>query len=187
MGFYDTIENVNSYIKMAEGYDGAELIRILNEYLPAGSKVLELGTGPGVDLAILQKTYEVTGSDASDIFLERYRKRNPETDLLKLDARTLETNRKFDGIYSNKVLHHLSQEELETSFQRQNELLNPGGILLHAFWHGEKEEFMHGLRFQYYTETMMREKVEPTFEILRLEPMKEMEEDDTLLVLLRKR
>jgi hypothetical protein len=30
MGFFDTEKGVEQYIKMAEGYDGAELIKILH-------------------------------------------------------------------------------------------------------------------------------------------------------------
>lgn len=40
---------------MAEGYDGEELIKILKEYLPEKSTLLELGMGPGKDLDILKK------------------------------------------------------------------------------------------------------------------------------------
>ena len=46
MGFFDTEKGVDEYIKMAEGYDGAELIKILQKYLPEKSTVLELGMGP---------------------------------------------------------------------------------------------------------------------------------------------
>jgi len=31
MGFFDTEKGVEQYIKMAEGYDGAELIKILQK------------------------------------------------------------------------------------------------------------------------------------------------------------
>jgi hypothetical protein len=52
MGFFDTEKGVEQYIKMAEGYDGAELIKILQKYLPQNSTVLELGIGPGKDMDI---------------------------------------------------------------------------------------------------------------------------------------
>jgi len=71
---------------MAEGYDGVELIRILQKYLPANSTVLELGMGPGKDMDILKKLYIVTGSVNSQIFLDKYKKNNPDADLLLLDA-----------------------------------------------------------------------------------------------------
>lgn len=55
MGFFDTEKGVDEYIKMAEGFDGTELIKTLQEYLPEKSTALELEMGPGKDLEILEK------------------------------------------------------------------------------------------------------------------------------------
>jgi len=52
MGYFDTNEGVDEYIETAEGYDGRELIEILRSHVPSGSSVLELGMGPGKDLAL---------------------------------------------------------------------------------------------------------------------------------------
>jgi len=40
-----------------------------------------------------------------------------DLDYLNLNATTLETNKIFDGIYSNKVLHHLKDAALRTSIK----------------------------------------------------------------------
>ena len=50
MGFYDDEKTALQYIAMAEGYDGRELVEVLELHLPAAASVLELGMGPGVDL-----------------------------------------------------------------------------------------------------------------------------------------
>ncbi len=188
MGFYETESGIEAYIEMAKGYDGALLIEGLAEYLPAGSSVLELGMGPGVDLDILAQRYEATGSDSSRLFLDRYRERHPGADLLLLDARTLETERRFDCIYSNKVLHHLSAEELHESLVAQDGLLRPEGIAMHSFWRGDKEtEWMEGLRFVYHTETTLAAAVSDTgFSVKAMERYSEMETDDSILVVLSK-
>ena len=55
MGFFDT-KKVEQYIKMVEGYDGVELIEILQKYLPANSTILQLGMGSGKNLDILKKS-----------------------------------------------------------------------------------------------------------------------------------
>jgi len=77
MSYFDDGKNVDEYIRMAEGYDGRELIAILKMHLPAGSTVLELGMGPGKDLDLLAQTYTVTGSDYSNVFLERKVNKEP--------------------------------------------------------------------------------------------------------------
>ena len=103
---------------MVEGYDGAELIKILHKHLPENSTVLEIGIEPGKDMDILKKSYAVTGLDGSRVFLDKYKETHQDTDLLLLHAVTMETDRTFDCIYSNKVLHHLTKENLKKSFQR---------------------------------------------------------------------
>lgn len=185
MGFYDHEDTVETYIQMAEGYDGRLLVAVLKQQLPAGSTVLELGMGPGKDLPLLEDHFSVTGSDVSAIFLQRYRKNHPAADLLLLDAVTLETERHFDAIYSNKVLHHLTANELQESFQRQAELLNPNGLLLHTFWYGTGMEKHQGLRFSYYTEASLRAVVGPAFDIIAAVRYAEIEDGDSLYLLLR--
>jgi cyclopropane fatty-acyl-phospholipid synthase-like methyltransferase len=186
MGYYDDPKNVQSYIDMAEGYDGRDLVLALTKYLPAGSTVLELGMGPGIDLGLLSQYYQVTGSDTSRIFLDRYRQVHQEFDLIVLDAETIQTTRKFDGIYSNKVLHHLSPEGLAASLQRQLSILGPEGITLHSFWLGDRDEFMHGLRFRYYQEDFLHDLVQPDFTILESTCYAEFEADDSLYLILKK-
>ena len=186
MGYFDHEENVEAYLAMADGYDGAELIAVLRQYLPEGSSVLELGMGPGKDLDLLRRAYRVTGSDTSRVFLDRYRKNHPDADLLLLDAARMDTDRTFDCIYSNKVLHHLSRAALKTSLQRQKAVLNDGGLLLHSFWHGAGEDEHHGLRFTYYTEPDLRAAVCDGFDIVALEPYTEMDDNDSLYLLIRK-
>ena len=185
MGFFDTEKGVGQYIKMAEGYDGAELIRILQKYLPANSTVLELGTGPGKDLDILKKSYTVTGSDNSQVFLDKYREKHQDADLLLLDAVTVKTERRFDCIYSNKVLHHLTKEDLVKSLQRQKEILNPNGIVFHSFWKGSKTEDIEGLLFTYYEMDDLKKMAESNFDVLAIETYAEMEKDDSIYVILR--
>jgi cyclopropane fatty-acyl-phospholipid synthase-like methyltransferase len=186
MGYFHEEKNVLEYIKMVAGYDGAELIEILKEYLPAGSTVLELGMGPGVDLDILSSDYTVTGSDYSNVFLDLYRKKNKNADLLLIDATTLETDRKFDCIYSNKVLIHLKRQELKISLNRQPDILNPGGIVFHTFWKGDKTEDKYGIHFEYYTKNQLTSFFQDTFEILEIKTYTEMEKDDSIFVIGKK-
>jgi cyclopropane fatty-acyl-phospholipid synthase-like methyltransferase len=187
MSYFDERIRAEEYIEMAEGYDGRELIETLKTYLPTGASLLELGMGPGTDMDMLSQTYRVTGSDRAQAFLDIYREKRKDADLLLLDAVTIDTGRKFDGIYSNKVLIHLSVDELRRSFRRQEAVLNPQGILFHSFWYGDKEEFFHGLRFRYYTEEMLLHIVESRFEVLAMERFTEMEEDDSIYLVLKAR
>lgn len=186
MGFFDKSENIEEYLRMSEGYDGFFLVEKLKEYLTQESSVLELGMGPGKDLLLLSEYYHVTGSDLSPLFIDMFRKDHPQTDLCLLDAVSIKTDKTFDAIYSNKVLHHLSREELALSFLRQLDVLNPGGMVLHSFWLGDREEFYDDLRFVYYRPEDLRTLIPGEFSILHQELYKEFEKDDSFFLIIQK-
>ena len=169
MDYYDHEDNVREYAKMAEGYDGVLLIEVLRKHLPAGSTVLELGMGPGKDLDMLSPDYKVTGSDTSRVFLDIYKRTHPSADLLLLDATSIDVDRTFDCIYSNKVLIHLAKAELRASFRRQAAALNRRGLAMHSFWYGDREDEEHyGLRFRYYTEVDLLGLASDAFEVVEM-------------------
>lgn len=187
MGFYDSPENVEQYVSMAAGFDGSSLIEEMRRHLAPGSTVLEIGMGPGVDLDILRRSFDATGSDSSQVFVTRYLESHPEASVLRLDAVTLDTERRFDGIYSNKVLHHLPPEDQAKSFQRQTGILNPGGFAFHSFWYGTEVEDFDGLLFHQHTQSSLRALVEPYFEIVEIRRYTEMEPEDSLFAILKLR
>jgi len=67
--YYKTKESVEEYIKLAKDVNGKQLIEKFKQILPSNSTVLEIGSGPGTDWEILNKFYDVTGSDNSNVFL----------------------------------------------------------------------------------------------------------------------
>lgn len=186
MNYYDKEENIKEYVEMAKGYDGKELIEILKTHLKKHSTVLELGMGPGKDLDLLKKDFVATGSDSSQLFLDLYKKKNINPDLILLDAVEMTTSRKFDCIYSNKVLQHITRNELKNSFEKQKDSLNDNGILFHSFWYGDTEDIFNGLRFTYYTKALLKDVINDDFEIIELNLYTEMETNDSLYVILRK-
>lgn len=181
--YYHTKDSVAEYIRLAKGVNAKELIEKLKLVLPAGSSLLEIGSGPGTDWEILNETYAVTGSDNSKFFLAHLEKHHPKGQFMELDAITLSTANKFDGIFSNKVLHHLTGEELSASIKRQSGILNPNGIICHSFWRGDGAEVFKGLFVNYHTTASLRAKFEPLFEIISIESYNEFEADDSLLLI----
>lgn len=106
---------------------------------------------------------------------------------MELNAGTLITDKKFDGIYSNKVLHHLEDNQLVDSVKRQYEILNSNGIVCHSFWKGGGSEIFKGLFVNYHSETDIREFYKSHFEILLIEEYAEFEDGDSLLLIGRKK
>lgn len=186
--YYHSKESVEEYIKLSEGFDGKRLIDKLKEYLPAGSFVLELGSAEGKDITILQEHgYTITGSDYSIKFLGVLKKKHPNIDLLHLNATILDTELNFDAIYSNKVLHHLTDDELINSFKKQHELLNDNGIICHSFWSGEGDETFKGMYVNYHTVVELTKLLSDSFELLHTETYAEMDKDDSLFIIARKK
>ncbi len=184
--FYHTQESVKEYIRQAEGYSGKEIISKLDEYLNDNSKILELGSGPGTDYNILSKKYNVVGSDFSNEFLKVLNEIFSMGEFLQLDAITLDTNKKFDCLYSNKVLQHLSDNDLTKSIIAQSKILNPNGIVCHSFWKGEGEEIFKGMLVNYQTKESLIKLFQKKFEILVLEDYAEFEENDSVFVIAKK-
>jgi len=185
--YYKTKETVAEYIRLAKGVNGKQLIKKLGQVLPLNSVLLEIGSGPGTDWKILNKSYQVIGSDNSTVFLDHLITKNPNGEFLELDAITLRTDKKFDGIYSNKVMHHLTDNELADSIKRQYEILNPKGIICHSFWKGEGSEIFKGLFVNYHDKVHLKAHFKSYFEILSIEKYKEFEDEDSLLLIGRKK
>jgi len=185
--YYENQSNVDNYTKFTPAQDGALLVDCLAAKLPSGASVLELGMGPGKDFKLLQQHFNVTGSDFSKAFLDRYRAIDANADLLYLDARTLDLARSFDAIFSNKALIHMSPDDLQQSFDRQHAVLNDGGLILHSFWYGEGHNEFGELTLVYHNENDLRIMLEPAFDIIALEKHAKMAEGDSIYVLARKR
>ena len=185
--YYHTKESVEEYIRLAKEVNGARLIEKLKKYLPNGASLLELGSGPGTDWSLLNADYQVTGSDYSAEFLKHLETNHPAGKFLELDATTLLTDVKFDGIYSNKVLHHLKDGELKASIQRQHALLNDRGILCHSFWKGTGSEIFKGLFVNYHEAEDLQTFFGSLFDLLAIKPYAEFEEGDSWLLIAQKK
>lgn len=187
MDYYENHDNVRKYIEFTPSHDGAGLVDRLVTHLPAGSSVLEIGMGPGKDLQLLQRHFDVTGSDRSTVFLDLYRETHPDAELLELDARTLDTDRRFDAVFSNKALIHMSRDDLRASFARQHAVLNDGGLILHSFWHGSGEAEYGGLRLVYHDEDELADMLAGRFEVVNIGRHAKMADDDSVYVLARRK
>ncbi len=185
--FYEKSENIERYIKMAGGYDRKALIEILRQFVPNGASVLELGMGPGKDLLILNEYYKVLGSDMFPEFLNRFRVLHPEIGTAELDLRTMDIDKRFDAIYSNKVLHHFERETLAKSLALQANVLNEGGVVAHAFWKGSKQDIIEDTFFQYYLEEELVELFSVDFEPQVHVLYSEMDRDDSIFILAKKK
>ncbi len=190
MNYFMKRENVNEYKSMLDDYDPMPMINRLEKYLKVGDSILEIGMGAGLDYDILSKKYSVVGTDNSPIFIEDYKAEHPNADVRILDATNITIPEKFDCIFSNKVLHHLTKDDFIASLSQQKAALKTGGIIFMTLWHGEEREelmFNGEIRFTYYMEeTIKKIAVKEMLEILTIERYSEMDDCDSMVVVLKK-
>lgn len=149
--FYLSEEGVKHYFQLSSDSDSTPLINALKPFIKSSSILLELGSGPGREVFSLLGLKEVIYSDYSPIFLRKLKEKHPDCQVLFINAKQFSLADKVDVIYSNKVLHHFTNEELTQSILSQKNCLSKDGILCHSFWHGEKNTEHHGLLFNHHT------------------------------------
>jgi SAM-dependent methyltransferase len=123
----------------------------LQERVPAGGAVLDLGCGCGVPLArdLAASGYAVTGVDLSAVQVERARRLVPTARFVHADAtRVSFPPSSFDAVVSLYALIHMPIDEQPCLLGRVGRWLRQGGWLLattgHGAWTGTEDNWLGG-------------------------------------------
>jgi ubiquinone/menaquinone biosynthesis C-methylase UbiE len=105
---------------------------LLIDSIPAGSRVLELGSGNGEPTArILSQNYDLTGVDISSEQLERARKAVPRATFIQSDMTRLDfPQAHFEAVLALFSLVHVPCEEHGRMLASIYRWLKPGGLLV---------------------------------------------------------
>lgn len=185
--YYKDKKTVEEYIKMAENVDGSFIISKLDSIINSNSSILEIGSGPGSDWEILNKNHYVLGSDYSEEFIKILEHKFPKGAFTLIDAISIETEKKFDCIYSNKVLQHLTNSEITESIENQIRALNKEGVICHTFWNGTGDEIFKDMYVNYQTLDSLNKLFSPMFEIIELQTYKEFDDDDSIYLIAKRK
>ncbi|MGL4655205.1 MAG: class I SAM-dependent methyltransferase [Sarcina sp.] len=166
MNCFDNREKVEKFLKRNKNYDGRVAL-ILRSYLKKEAKVLNIGLNDGKDFEVLKQTYDVTAIDSSKDFIDIYKESNSGAEVYLVDDTKLDINKKFDCIFSNKFINHLTLDELKESLKNQVNLLEEGGKVFHFFADGEGELQIGGVSLNMYDEKKLREILPQEFEVLK--------------------
>lgn len=173
-------EFVNKYIEMVKGYDSRFILEKFRDNIDTSKTILELGCGIGLDYFELKKYYNITASDYSDVFIKKLKNISSDN-FLKIDAKDINITKKFDVIFSNKVLQVFNDEELIQSFKSQYKTLNQNGMIFHCMWFGESS-----IRDFNYINIEKLEKVLNNLFTYELVYYSEFEKNDSVIVIGRK-
>ena len=118
------------------------MIKKILELVPAGSKLLEIGSGEPLAANVLQKLgYDVTvidpfdGSGNGPQAIKQYRLTYPKIKILQSyfeEGVPILGKKSFDCIFSISVLEHVPHENLQSVFKGVIQFLNPGGYSIHC-------------------------------------------------------
>lgn len=176
---------VKNYVKMIDemDYDNSLIVNTFKENIKKGAKVLELGMGPALDYTDLKDLYDYTLSDSSKAFIKIFNENNKEQ-AIQLDAVTIDIDDKFDCIFTNKVFQCLDLINIRKSFERQHEVINKNGIVIHSFWlkTEEKKDDISTL----LSLTDIRSILKGLFQIEKTIIYDEMNESDSVLIVAKK-
>jgi len=109
-----------------------EKVRLISSLLK-GKKILEVGCGTGNLVQFLSdKNLEIMGTDYSNVYLEKARKKNPNVEFFKADLLHKEEwnsfKNSFDSVIASEVIEHI--EDDLAALKTINSLLKPDGILV---------------------------------------------------------
>lgn len=136
----------------------SDFARVALGLIPAGSTVLELGCGVGVDADFFaQNGHEVTATDFSKVVIEqnkaKYNKPNLEFEALDLEAELPYEQGRFDVIFAQLSLHYWTPDITAEIFERMHRVLRAGGLLLFSckgtddYYYGDGQEVEHNFLY----------------------------------------
>jgi SAM-dependent methyltransferase len=139
--------------------------------LPQGSRVLEIGSGPGRDAAALEGAgLHVRRTDITPAFVEMMRSSGYQADVLDplhddlSDPDAPDTP--YDAVWASACLLHVRRDDLSTVLARLAAVTRPGGLLHASLKEGDGEAWsLHGKVasprfFTYWREDGLREALE---------------------------
>ncbi|MHB1910611.1 MAG: class I SAM-dependent DNA methyltransferase [Acidimicrobiales bacterium] len=143
---YDAIaERYAAYVAESVSHPRHEWLEQLLGRLPAPSRVLELGCGPGVPAAagIVSAGHDLLGVDISARQIDIARRQVPLATFLHADVLTLEFDAaSFDAVVALYSIIHIPRRHYPELFGRVRRWLTPDGWLLASFGTGDSSGWL---------------------------------------------
>lgn len=137
VGLYEENAAAWDRLRGRELFERPWIDRFIGE-LPPGGTILDLGCGSGEPIGrhLIEQGFAVTGVDSSPSLIAICRERFPAAEWGVADMRTLDLDRRFDGLIAWHSFFHLSPDDQRPMFARFAAHLKPGGTLIFTSGHG---------------------------------------------------
>jgi SAM-dependent methyltransferase len=169
-------QRADLYVASSPQSVGSELARLLDALvamLPRDSRVLEIGTGPGVEAAYLeQHGVLVDRTDATNAFVDRLREQGHAARIL--DVRGGDLGGPHDAVLAHAVLLHLDRAVAARALASCFAATRPGGLLALTLKEGDGEAWSEAKLgaprwFCYWREAALRDALTTTgYRVLEL-------------------
>lgn len=104
------------------------------------AKVLDIGSGIGLDAGYLSEKYAVTGIELSERLAEIARFENPNVNIIQDDLLNVDFGiETYKGIWSRDAIHHIENKDLPGLFEKISGALVEGGVFYVIVREGEGE------------------------------------------------
>lgn len=174
-------DEIFEYFKASEGLEAKLLMARLEKYLEASSSLLDLDGEQSVELMYLRDNLAMHGTEYKEKILNSYETNTEIPNSVK------NVFRKFDCIYSNKVMTHITENQVIESAAKQYNRLNPGGLICHTFWRGDSDVEVNGEKTYYYELEDIRNIFNEHFTILELAYFTEKVPNDSIYIIAQRR
>lgn len=164
-------QHAEDFREGTKDHDVSQNVDALLRHLPgpAPQRILDLGCGPGRDLAtFIARGHAPVGLDGAAAFVTMAQA-SAGCEVWHQDFLALELPaERFDGIFANAVLFHVPTQELGRVLEQLRRTLVAGGVLFCSNPRGPDIERLQGLRFGSYLqlETWSRFVTAAGFELL---------------------
>lgn len=145
--------NATAFWEGTRDHDVSQNIAALLRHIegPAPFDILDLGCGPGRDLATFTRMgHRAIGVEGAANLAAMARAHSAsevwEQDLLALDL----PDQRFDGVFANAVLFHVPTQEVPRVLRQLHDALKPRGVLFSSNPRGHNEEGWKGERYGAY-------------------------------------
>lgn len=107
-------------------------LNLIQKHIPSEGKILDVGCGTGEPIArfLLEKSYKLTGVDASKKMIELCMKRFPDGKWLLADMRTLDLQEQFDAVIAWHSFFHLPHDDQRATLKLLATFVSQDGLLI---------------------------------------------------------
>jgi cyclopropane fatty-acyl-phospholipid synthase-like methyltransferase len=146
----------------------ALLSAIVREHAIPGSRILDVGCGPGLFLSQFKKDYELWGIDISAGMCTIARRELPEAEIINDGFLKHHFTSRFRIVYTVGVLIYFSRSQIRPFFRKVHDLLESGGIAIISYPHAfrKKDMYYHDFTYVHYSPLFLESLVSGDFEIL---------------------